>query len=87
MRWFLVATLLVVGCTTGEQSLTGTTEGGAPTTAADPTNTAPSAGGSSSPSPTGRESAPDFTLALHGGGSYTLSEENRPVYLLFWAEW
>ncbi len=32
-------------------------------------------------------SAPDFTLALGTGDTFTLSEENRPVYLLFWAEW
>lgn len=88
MRWFLVVTLLVVGCATGEQSLTETTQG-APTTTADPSTTVPSAGGSSSPSPaeTGREAAPDFTLALNDGGSYTLSEGSRPVYLVFWAEW
>jgi hypothetical protein len=31
--------------------------------------------------------APDFTLALGEGGSFTLSEEQKPVYLVFWAEW
>ncbi len=31
--------------------------------------------------------APDFTLELGDGGSFTLSETNRPVYLIFWAEW
>ncbi len=31
--------------------------------------------------------APDFTLALGDGRSFTLSEEARPVYLVFWAEW
>lgn len=36
--------------------------------------------------PEGRD-APDFTLALSEGGSFTLSEEHRPVFLLFWAEW
>ncbi len=34
-----------------------------------------------------RELAPDFTLELGDGGSYTLSEGARPVYLVFWAEW
>ena len=33
------------------------------------------------------ESAPDFTLALGGGGTFVLSEEARPIYLVFWAEW
>lgn len=35
----------------------------------------------------GRPLAPDFTLALGDGGSYTLSEGAKPVYLVFWAEW
>ena len=35
----------------------------------------------------GRPVAPDFTLELSDGGSYTLSDAERPVYLVFWAEW
>jgi hypothetical protein len=31
--------------------------------------------------------APDFTLALGGGGEFALSEEAKPVYMVFWAEW
>lgn len=34
-----------------------------------------------------REVAPDFTLELGDGGSYTLSQGEKPVYLVFWAEW
>jgi hypothetical protein len=34
-----------------------------------------------------RPPAPDFTLGLGGGGSYTLSKGEKPVYLVFWAEW
>jgi hypothetical protein len=34
-----------------------------------------------------RPLAPDFTLELAGGDSYTLSEGAKPVYLVFWAEW
>ncbi len=34
-----------------------------------------------------RPVAPDFTLELNDGGSYTLSEGEKPVYLVFWAEW
>ncbi|MDX1469039.1 MAG: hypothetical protein R3258_06830 [Acidimicrobiia bacterium] len=34
-----------------------------------------------------RDAAPDFTLQLGDGGSYTLSEGAKPVYLVFWAEW
>lgn len=35
----------------------------------------------------GRPLAPDFTLELGDGGTYTLSEGAKPVYLVFWAEW
>jgi hypothetical protein len=31
--------------------------------------------------------APDFTMALGDGGSFTLSEEAKPVYMIFWADW
>jgi hypothetical protein len=31
--------------------------------------------------------APDFTLELGTGGSYTLSDGDKPVYMVFWAEW
>lgn len=33
------------------------------------------------------ETAPAFTLELGAGGTFTLLDESRPVYLLFWAEW
>ncbi len=31
--------------------------------------------------------AADFTIDLNKTGTFTLSEEARPVYLVFWAEW
>ncbi|MEN8239056.1 MAG: hypothetical protein ABFR53_07640 [Actinomycetota bacterium] len=31
--------------------------------------------------------APDFTMALQDGGTFTLSEQAKPVYMIFWAEW
>jgi hypothetical protein len=32
--------------------------------------------------------APDFTLALGTGSeTFTLSDEAKPVYMVFWAEW
>jgi hypothetical protein len=31
--------------------------------------------------------APEFTLELGEGGTYTLSEGEKPVYMVFWAEW
>ena len=31
--------------------------------------------------------APDFALALASGETFVLSDEQKPVYLVFWAEW
>jgi hypothetical protein len=31
--------------------------------------------------------APDFSLVLADGSTFTLSEASRPVYMVFWAEW
>jgi cytochrome oxidase Cu insertion factor (SCO1/SenC/PrrC family) len=31
--------------------------------------------------------APDFTLTLADGSMFTLSQEQKPVYIIFWAEW
>jgi len=31
--------------------------------------------------------APDFSLALADGTEFTLSAEQKPVYMVFWAEW
>ena len=33
------------------------------------------------------DAAPDFELALGQGGSFRLSDAQKPVYLVFWAEW
>jgi ABC-type glycerol-3-phosphate transport system substrate-binding protein len=34
-----------------------------------------------------RQIAPDFTLNLGSGSTFVLSEETRPVFMVFWAEW
>ena len=35
-----------------------------------------------------RPLAPDFSLELgNGQGTYVLSEESKPVFMIFWAEW
>ena len=31
--------------------------------------------------------APDFELALADGSTFALSAEQKPVYVVFWAEW
>lgn len=40
----------------------------------------------SKPVPEGPE-APDFTLALEPSGEFVLSQEVKPVFMVFWAEW
>jgi thiol-disulfide isomerase/thioredoxin len=65
-----------------------------PTTTSEPGNgtsitPAPSVEGTTSttapePDP---DLAPDFTLELADGGSFTLYQSERPVYVIFWAEW
>jgi hypothetical protein len=35
----------------------------------------------------GGKAAPDFSLELGDGSTFTLSEEARPVFMVFWAEW
>lgn len=63
--------------TPGQEPTTTTGDDGSTTTSA------PEATGTTS----GRPVAPDFTLELGDGGSYTLSEGSKPVYMIFWAEW
>ena len=36
--------------------------------------------------PEGRD-APEFALALGQGGVFTLAGEEKPVFMVFWAEW
>lgn len=89
MKRFVVLVVLAAACAPGQ-------------TVGDPTTTAPSGGettsstapgttGPTSPPPTSpdhdRELAPDFTLLLGDGDTFTLSATDKPVYLIFWAEW
>lgn len=46
-----------------------------------------SAPSTSPPTTEAADTAPDFTLELGNGGTFVLSEEARPVFLVFWAEW
>jgi hypothetical protein len=49
----------------------------------DTTSTAPAA----PPPVVDGPDAPDFSLALGSGETFVLSDEQKPVYLVFWAEW
>lgn len=75
----------VVACSATGEVTTTSTLGSVEETAAATTPETPSEAREASPS--GRPFAPDFTLELGDGGSYTLSEAEKPVYLVFWAEW
>lgn len=74
-----------------EESTTTATSGDTTTTPAETTTTGSDPTTTSAPETTettsGRPQAPDFTLELGEGGTYTLSEGARPVYMVFWAEW
>jgi len=39
------------------------------------------------PPPVEGPAAPDFTFALADGSDFSLRDEQKPVYLVFWAEW
>jgi len=94
----LLATLalVVVACSDAPDSA-GTSQP-AGSAGAPATSTLPGADGTAAPDTTestetpegttsDRPLAPDFTLELGDGGSFTLSEGEKPVYLVFWAEW
>ena len=84
-----------VGAGTTATSIPGVID--APTTSAAAgsiTETTPGVTGDTAVSPAGRAPsgvegpvAPDFSLVLADGSTFTLSEGSRPVYMVFWAEW
>ena len=79
MRRLIAAALILGACTAGgADDVVTTTAAVPPTTTTVPTEPPPDHD---------RPQAPDFTLELADGGSFTLSEATRPVYLIFWAEW
>lgn len=69
---------------------TTTTSSGSPTTEA--TVPGSSTGGTTTTTetslpPLDGPAAPDFSLELSDGSTFLLSQESRPVYMVFWAEW
>ncbi len=57
---------------------TGSAGGGETSTTASTTEPPPQVEG---------PAAPDFVLALDDGSTFSLTDEQKPVYLVFWAEW
>lgn len=90
----VILCLVALACgegTGGTMSSSSTTSG--PVTTTSPAASTSTAGIPSTTDPvdttvtSGRPVAPDFTLDLGDGGSFTLSQGAKPVYLVFWAEW
>jgi len=87
-----VFALVAAACSSGADDAPFTSDSGSVTTSpvtTSPVTTSPvttSAAGEAAP-PLDGPPAPDFTLALGDGGEFTLSAEQKPVYLIFWAEW
>ena len=84
-----VVALFLVACGDPGGSGSATTiQPGATATSSSATSSVPTSSSSSTSIVTeAPATAPDFTLALGDGGTFVLSEEARPVYLVFWAEW
>lgn len=83
----------IVGCSGDVATETTTASEASPTSISSDTPTStesPSttiAGPQTTVTISDRPLAPEFTLELGEGGEYTLSEGEKPVYLVFWAEW
>ncbi|MGI9611157.1 MAG: hypothetical protein ACR2NL_12765 [Acidimicrobiia bacterium] len=64
-----------------------------PSTDGDPSDASNPPATSSTPAPAPQEApidgpaAPDFSLTLASGEPFSLGEEVKPVYMVFWAEW
>lgn len=85
---FVLAGLVLAGC----GSSAGPGAAVLPAAVPPPTTSAPggvasTSGPTAPPATEARPTAPDFSLPLGDGGTFLLSEEARPVYLVFWAEW
>ena len=97
----LVTVVAMVAAACGDSGVPATIDLGAPSTeapvsdapaatqpAATEGTTAPATADSSRQRPDG-PAAPDFALEILGGpgGTFVLSEETKPVFMVFWAEW
>lgn len=102
VRWLLAFALIASACggtVSDIAAQTAAPEPGPATTVpassatsaatADPTGTTvgDSPAVSSQPSGVDGPAAPDFSLAVDDGSTFVLSQEAKPVYLVFWAEW
>jgi len=94
VRRLVIALALVAAACGGSAATTPDPSGDTAVAATPSSDSTSDAGGDSTSSgdstdrvrPDGPD-APEFTLALGEGGSFTLSQEQKPVYMVFWAEW
>jgi len=82
----VIATACATDATVEGPATTAAARANSTTSPASGATDAPSVPATTAPDPNA-VAAPDFTLALGDGGSFTLSQEARPVYMIFWAEW
>ena len=80
-----VSSSSVVSTEAAAPGTTATTATEAPANDATTSTAAPAE--STQPLPVEAPPAPDFTLALDDGSEFVLSDEQKPVYVVFWAEW
>jgi hypothetical protein len=80
-----VVTTAATGATAPETSIDAATTTAAVDGEATSASEAPAE--SVRPLPDDAPPAPDFTLALDDGSEFMLSAEQKPVYMVFWAEW
>lgn len=81
----LAITVVAAACASaGEESAAAGADAPPTTQAESSAATSPNPSGGAKPE---GPDAPNFTLALATGDSFTLYDEQKPVYMIFWAEW
>ena len=71
-----------------ESAPSGSVDGTSAESSEAPSDTAPPTGSGEANEPSfDGPPAPDFELTLNDGSTFQLSGEQKPVYIVFWAEW
>ncbi len=82
-----VFAFVAAACSGGGDETPSTSDGGSVTTSPVTTSPVTTSPVGDAASQVDGPPAPDFTLALGDGGEFSLSAEQKPVYVIFWAEW
>lgn len=83
----IVVGIALIACGGGSLGAPGSSAPGDLTVIGTDGSTAVDPGVDPGASTPGRAAAPDFSLHLGDGSTFTLSEGAKPVYMVFWAEW